>query len=303
MIELRQLRYFVAVAEERHFGRAARRVGIAQSPLSQAIAKLETSLDARLLERSSRSVELTAAGAAFLVAARETLAEAERAVLAVNATAVPEHVPVRVAATPGARLAVVPAVTGELVHRAPGLVVNAVELSEPAVVAAVAAHEADIGFAVDPIVAPGVAAEVVRREPAVVVVGRRNPLARSRRVTLARAAEQPLAVWPRSSAPGFHSRVIEILRAAGAAPRVVDHPAAGADWGGVLAEEGVALAPSGWPEIPEAVRLPLVDAPTFETSVLWRAGDDRPLVTATLAAARACALARAWLADGRSDGR
>src|SRR6201986_621947 len=86
-VELRQLRYFVTLAEELHFGRAAEREHIVQSPLSQQVQRLERELGVRLLERSTPHVSLTAAGVAFLVEARQILAHVDRAALAARSAA------------------------------------------------------------------------------------------------------------------------------------------------------------------------------------------------------------------------
>jgi DNA-binding transcriptional LysR family regulator len=295
VIELRQFRYFVAVAEERHFGRAAQRLGIAQSPLSQAIAQIETVLEVRLLERTSRSVELTPAGEAFLVASRETLAEAQRAVDAVGAAGARETDPVHIAATPVTALMIVPAVGAELARRTPEREVEVVALQQIGILAALAGFEADIGFATHPLPPAGLTAEVVRREPAVVVVGPRNPLAKRRSVPLAAVVRQPLVIWPRELAPGYHDRLVAIVGQAAGAPRLALHSAAGPDWGGEFAEEGFTLVPRGAPRIPDAVHLELTDPPVLETYVLWRAGDERRRVTEAVEAARMCARARSWL--------
>jgi DNA-binding transcriptional LysR family regulator len=295
VIELRQFRYFVAVAEERHFGRAAQRLGIAQSPLSQAIAQLETILDVRLLERTSRSVELTPAGEAFLAASRETLAEAQRAVEAVGAVGARDADPVHIVATPATALTIVPAVGAELARRAPEIEVEVVALQQIGILAALAAFEADVGFATQPLPPTGLTAEVVRRDPAVVVVGRRNPLAKRRSVQLAEAAKQPFVIWPREVAPGYHDRLVTIVEQATDAARLALHTAAGPDWGGEFAANGFALAPRGAPRSADAVHVELTDPPVLETYVLWRTGDDRRRVIEAVEAARTCAHTRSWL--------
>ena len=99
-MELRQLRHFVAVAEELHFGRAARRLRMAQPPLSQSIMRLEEALGAKLFQRSSREVQLTAAGTALLAQAREIVQRADEAERAVKLSASAERTIVRVGFVP-----------------------------------------------------------------------------------------------------------------------------------------------------------------------------------------------------------
>src|ERR1700722_18550623 len=97
-MELRQLRYFVVLAEELHFGRAAARAHIAQSALSQQVQRLERELGVRLLERSTHHVALTTAGAAFLAEAQQILAQVDRAAQAARSVAA-AAAPLRVAVT------------------------------------------------------------------------------------------------------------------------------------------------------------------------------------------------------------
>src|SRR5262245_18293318 len=103
-MELRHLRYFIALAEELHFGRAADRLGISQPPLSQQIRALEQALDASLFARTNRRVELTEAGRAFLVEARSTLDQAERAALVASRAQRGEVGELKIGFTPSAAL-------------------------------------------------------------------------------------------------------------------------------------------------------------------------------------------------------
>src|SRR5262245_3142407 len=109
-MELRHLRYFVAVAEELHFGRAALRLRMAQPPLSQQIRQLEEELGVMLLSRTKRRVELTPPGQTFLVDARRTLAQAERAVRTAERAARGELGHLAVGFVPSADLDLLPAV-------------------------------------------------------------------------------------------------------------------------------------------------------------------------------------------------
>jgi DNA-binding transcriptional LysR family regulator len=301
MVEIRQFRYFVAVAEERDFGRAAQRLGIGQSALSQAIAQLEAVLEVRLLDRKSRRVELTPAGEAFLVGAGDTLTEVQRAVEAVGAVGAHDSVPVSIAATLVTAMMVVPAVAAELERRAPDVEIEVTALPQIGILGALDDGHVDIGFATHPLPPASLQAELVRRDPAVVVVGPRNALARRRTVPLSLAARQPLVIWARELAPGYYDRVLSLLADEGVVPELAVHSSAGpssavgVDWGGALAESGFALMPRGAPHGPDAIHVELVDPPVLETYVLWRAGDERRAVTETVEAVRTCARERAWL--------
>src|SRR3954468_10542980 len=131
-VELRHLRYFVAVAEELHFGRAAERLHISQPPLSQAIRSLEDDLGCELFRRTSRQVELTTAGDALLEPARATLSMAHAAVAAAQEAANDLRGRLRIGVTPVARHGVAPAILSAFRARHPNVEVQKrEELSGP----------------------------------------------------------------------------------------------------------------------------------------------------------------------------
>ncbi|HEX3306633.1 MAG TPA: LysR family transcriptional regulator, partial [Streptosporangiaceae bacterium] len=128
-MELRQLRYFVTLAEELHFGRAAEREHIVQSALSQQVQRLERELGVRLLERSTHHVSLTAAGAVFLVEARQILAHVDRAA-GVARRATGAAAPLRVGIIDASYVSM-PQILHQVQARYPGLVIHQVEASVP----------------------------------------------------------------------------------------------------------------------------------------------------------------------------
>jgi len=175
--ELRHLRYFVAVAEELSFSRAADRLHMAASPLSQAIRQLEAELGVELFERTTRSVALTAAGARLLgegVAALQAVdaafANAARAGRGVLGT-------LRLGSSPAARHELRPALLGRLREAHPGIAVDASEATTGNLCRELLSHRIDValGFCTEPV--PGLARRVLSRERMHVYMRRTHPLA------------------------------------------------------------------------------------------------------------------------------
>lgn len=215
-MELRALRYFATVAEERHFGRAAERLHIAQPAVSQQIARLERELGTRLLDRSPRRVTLTAAGARVLDAARETLAAADR-VTAAARLVWGDGAAVRVGTTAGltARLERgIDAVRAQ--HPEAELVLADLPLAER--LAALRRDELDLVLARGRIFGPGLRVLPAWKESLHAVVSARHPLAGRSRVALRELAGSTLRLSGQDSHPELHDAAMAALNAADVQP-------------------------------------------------------------------------------------
>ncbi|MFE2754312.1 LysR family transcriptional regulator [Actinosynnema sp. NPDC059335] len=212
-MELRALRYFVTVAEELHFGRAAERLGIVQPAVSQQVARLERELGVRLLDRTPRRVRLTDAGLRVLAAARDALAAAERV------RAVAHRLPGTV------RIGTAPGLTGRLERgidalRAanPRLDVVLVDLPLPARLTAVRQGELDLALARGPVAAPGVRVLPAWSEPLHAVVSVRHRLADRAAVSPRDLAGFALRAPSRRADPPLHDAITSALRELGVHP-------------------------------------------------------------------------------------
>ena len=162
-MELRQLRYFVTLAEELHFGRAAAREHIVQSALSQQVQRLERELGVRLLERSTHQVSLTVAGAVFLVEARQILAHVDRAT-AIARSATDASSALRVGII-DASYDSMPQILHEVQARYPDLVIHQVEASVPEQYQQLADGRLDVGIGRATLAPPQVASLLFRQDP------------------------------------------------------------------------------------------------------------------------------------------
>ena len=218
--ELRQLRYFVAVAEERNLTRAAARLHIAQQSLSQQIRTLEAQLGVTLFERSTRGVELTDVGAVLLREARPVLARAERAMEAVRRAARGEQGELRVGFLSTVANYFMPPVVRAFRERHPGVNLHTEDLTIAALVSGLRDGALDAGLTRPPLV-DDLATEIVLREPVAAVLPEGHPLADRAELTLADLADEPWVLTPRASWPPWHRQYDEDFARAGYRPRVV----------------------------------------------------------------------------------
>ena len=220
-LELRHLRYFVAVAEALHFGRAARALGMAQPPLSQQIKRLEARLGVELFRRNRRHVELTDIGAVLLDEARALLAHASRVNDAVRRAAAGTAGTVRMGFVGSAAHEVLPALLRRFREAAPDARVALTELATTEQVAAIADGAMDAGLVRLPISATDVATLALMEEPLVIALPDFHALAHRRRLPLAALAGEPFVLFGRPLNPLFHDEVISACHDAGFSPDVV----------------------------------------------------------------------------------
>lgn len=218
-MELRQLRYFVAVAEELHFGRAAARVHIAQPPLSQQIKGLEAELGVLLLQRTRRSVALTPAGAAFLDQARDILDRAGQAAETARRVQAGEEGRLAVGFVNPAMDAFLARVVAAFRTRRPGVALALAEAPTVDQEEEVRAGRLDLGF-IRLFGAPpaGLTVQVACREAYVLALPRGHRLARQGRVALADLDREPVILTPPRYGAALRAAMLAALARAGARP-------------------------------------------------------------------------------------
>lgn len=220
-MELRHLRYFRAVADELHFGRAAERLHMAQPPLSQQIRALEAELGVELLRRSTRRVELTAAGRAFLERTGEILAAVEAAGDEARRVESGVEGHLTLGCVGSATYSLLPALARSLRDELPGIEVEfRGEMLGPDLIVALSAGEIDLALLRPPVEEPGVSTRVVRRDRLIVVLPEGHRLARRKRLAMADLAGEDLVVHAGHGRSVMHDVVQGLAREAGFAPRI-----------------------------------------------------------------------------------
>jgi DNA-binding transcriptional LysR family regulator len=242
-MDLRQLRYFVAVAEELHFGRAAERVGIAQPPLTQQIQKLERDLGCTLFLRGRRT-SLTEPGMVLLERARLLLTQADRAVEETQRAARGETGELTVGVPPSVMLSGLPSAIRKYRQRYPEVSFTLRELSTSAIEDAVRSGQIDLGFLREASPIAPLVAETVMLEPIVAVLPAAHPLAARPTLRLASLKSEPFVLFPRRLGPALHDKLVSFCASAGFTPNIVQEAT---QWQTVVslveAGMGVSLAP------------------------------------------------------------
>ena len=218
-MELRRIQYFVAVAEERHFGRAAARLSMAQPPLSQQIKLLEADVGVTLLERTTRKVQLTPAGRQFLQRAREILASMDAAVAEAALVADGRIGRVAIGFTGSATYELLPSLTRSLRAQLPGLDLDLRgELLTPDQVAALLDGSLDLGFLRPPVRVADLDVRVLRREPLIAVLPEHHLLARRSKIRLQDLRDEPFITYPSHNRSVVYDAVIDACGQAGFSP-------------------------------------------------------------------------------------
>jgi DNA-binding transcriptional LysR family regulator len=288
--ELRHLLAFREVARTLHFRKAAEAMSIAQPALSRQIAQLESSLAVRLFNRSSRKVELTAAGSALAERLEPVLSALARVPADMKAVSEGQVGRLRVAFTGLAMATVLPDILHGFHRRFPGIRVELNESPTSSQIAALQAGEIDCGFFHPDAPTPGIGTTLLLRERNGVLLPADHPLRARRSLSLKDLGGTPFVLFPRTHNPGFYDRVLAAFAQAGVAPQIAEEVWPRSNGVG-LVRAGVGatfVCPSEARNLPEKVLFRELTGPAPESRLLvgWRtAPPPTPALAALLEAA------------------
>lgn len=292
-MELRHLRYFVAVAEELHFSLAAQKLNIAQPPLSQQIQQLENELGVRLFLRTKRQVKLTYAGKVFLDNALKILNDLERACEATQRAHRGELGKIIVAFTGTATYDILPNLIQLYQARYPLVDLTVFQLVTTAQVEALLTGEIDVGILCAPLEIAELNVGVIRYEPFVVALPADHPLAeKTGGIEAGELAAELFIMTPRKLGPAYYDVIINICHNAGFSPNVVQESGElGTILALVAAKMGISLVPHSLQNIHmEGVvyRQLKNPFPKLQTALAWRKSENSPVVHTFLELATRC---------------
>lgn len=280
-MELRHLRYFVTVAEELHFGRAARRLHLSQPPLSMQIKALEEEIGVALLLRNRRHVEITSAGEVFLKEARDVLARADAAAQAARRAARGETGDLRVGFVTIADYSILPPVLQRFRRASPDIRLVLQEATTDVQLRELTEGRMDVGFVLPPVEDERLKLLPLLQEPLLAALPETHPAARARGpISLRRLADSPFILVPRHMAAGLYDDTIRFCRQAGFSPRVEQEAVQMQTIVSLVSVGlGVALIPASMRHLGRTgvVYKPLRErSPLIVVALAWRKADGRP---------------------------
>jgi len=286
MFDLNQLRCFVAVAEELHFGRAAARLNMTQPPLSRQIQVLEHIVDAELLERTSRTVRLTPAGRSFLLEAKRILKLAESAAQVARRIAMGKTGSLKIGFTAATAYGFLPDLIAACRARLPEVDLSLKEMVSADQLEALSTGQLDVGLLRPPVARPEMATQRVVAEPLLAAVPVSHPLAEGETVAIKALDGEPFVMYSPFESRYFHDLLATQFSRANILPRYVQHlTQIHSILAMVRAGAGIAIVPAAAANLnfagvalkPLSVRWPTA----VELLMVWRRDSDNPL-TASL---------------------
>lgn len=282
-MELRHLRYFIAVAEELHFSKAAEKLHIAQPPLSQQIQQLEAELGVKLFHRKTkRQVQLTEAGKVFLQEAYQLMVQLETAVALTQRTGRGETGKLRIGFTSLVIYDLLPLILRRFREQFLEVEIELLELTTSQQEQALRDSLIHVGFAHPPLEDDTLSYECIHKETLVVAMSSTNSLAQTEYISVRSLLSQPLIMFPRYLAPGLYDRIMSLFQQTNFSPNITQEAIQMQTIIGLVsAGMGVAITPSSLQNLQRSgviYRPILEEVPLIETAVIWQQDSLTPIV-------------------------
>ncbi|MFC4273899.1 LysR family transcriptional regulator [Achromobacter aloeverae] len=309
MINSRVLRQFIAVAEELHYGRAAARAGIAQSPLSQAIQKLEAHVGTALFVRNKRSVALTPAGTVFLEEAYQWLCYEEVAIQRTVGASSGKTGQLTIGFIGSVGYGFMPELINRFRLEYPQVRLRVVEMTTKDQLEQLQGRALDVGMLRTPlpVAAPQIQTRFHKRDVLVVALPRSHPLAGRKRIDLRQLAGESFVSFSREKVPAAHAQLISVCGAAGFHPNIEQECSQVASVICLIAAGlSVALVSGNLTSLihPKVCYVPISNRTPYldqEVSIAWRRNDANPALHSLLEVARSLAAGSRTPAAGAAD--
>ncbi|MCC5668690.1 LysR family transcriptional regulator [Nostoc sp. CHAB 5784] len=282
-MELRHLRYFIAVAEELHFSRAAERLHIAQPPLSQQIQQLEAQLGVELFQRKTkRQVQLTEAGQVFLQEAYQLLAQLQKAIELIQKTGRGEKGQLRIGFTSLVTYDLLPVILRRFREQFPEVELILQELTTTQQEQALQERCIHVGFAHPPLEDNTLNQECIQREALIVAMLETHPLAEQEKISVRSLVNENFIMFPRHLGPGLYDQIVSLCQQGNFSPKVTQEAIQMQTIIGLVsAGMGIAIAPSSLQNLQRGgvvYRAVEEKTPLVETAIVWQQQDMTPVL-------------------------